>query len=523
MHNSVRLQHRGSAISAAVIAAVMFVIMLAAAPANPAFAAEGAGLAGADSASLKSPALSAQAQEDGWVWSDSKGCWYYYRDGKKLTGLHKIDGRRYIFKESGRLYDRDFERNGVTYYLRHGQLSIMGFKMNGKYYYDTMKPMTSADSYDFDTLIWARSINNSISGKNDSDGTKLWNAFKWVVNQSYAIHQNFNPYEENWVAKYARYHFSGSGGDCHSDGAAFAYLAAEIGYDADTCIDSWGTGYAPSHCWTMIGNAVYDPLFYESKSTMYYGATSGTYETNPTARFSVPTYSSSHASASSKVNKNLVKSSYAGLTKVDDNYYFYKSGSPLKSTWKKVNGKTYYFKKDGTAATGSVMVRGKHYVFNTKGQLLTSKKSGNRVVKVAGNYYRVNKKGRAVSGFSPNKKKYFFKSGRMLVGTQVVKGKFFVASNKGVYDKSKTNLLRKASKANAPAGKLYNLLGKPNAMYYTDISEVKSKDGLCEFDDFIVTTIRPHDAHTVKYDAKRLAKGKKLTKPYEYVVAVEAR
>ncbi|MBQ9069634.1 MAG: hypothetical protein IJ131_11385, partial [Eggerthellaceae bacterium] len=51
-----------------------------------------------------------------------------------------------------------------------------------------------------------------------------------------------------------------------------------------------------------------------------------------------------HASAGAKANKNLIKSSYAGLTKVNGSYYFYKSGSPLKSTWKKVNGKTYYFK-----------------------------------------------------------------------------------------------------------------------------------------------------------------------------------
>ena len=529
MYRSVRLKHPGFAPAAALFAALAAVALLfafafagvGASVAYAASAADGAGLASADSAALGQSTLTAQAEEDGWVFKDD-GYWYYYRNGKKLTGLHKIDGRRYIFKSNGRLHNKDFERNGVTYYLRHGQLSIMGFKMYGQYYYSTMKPMSEADAYDFDTLIWARSINESLSKEDDSDSTKLWNAFKWVVDQGYAIHQNFNPYEENWVAKYARYHFNGDGGDCHSDAAAFAYLAAEIGYDADACIDSWATGYAPSHSWGMIGDAVYDPLFYEAKSTMYYGATSGTYETNPTARFHVPTFSSKNAAKDAEVAKELLESSYEGLTKLNGNYYFFKSGEPLKSKWKVVDGKRYYFKKDGAAAkSGSMKIKGKYYVFNKKGQL--QKSSGKyRIVKIAGTYYRVNKKGQAAKGLSPNKKSYYLKDGRRVVGLQVYSGKFYAANDKGVYNVKKTNTLRKASKANARAADLYQLLGEPKEIYYSSNCEGKGYDGLWVYDNFIVTTIKPKNAHKAAYDAKLLAKGKKVSKPYEYVVSIEA-
>jgi hypothetical protein len=82
-------------------------------------------------------------------------------------------------------------------------------------------------------FIAEHSIVRSISGKNDSKATKLRKAFNWVIGKSYSIHRNFSPSMTNWPAIYANDHFDSIGGDCHADGAAFAYLAAAIGYDAD--------------------------------------------------------------------------------------------------------------------------------------------------------------------------------------------------------------------------------------------------------------------------------------------------
>jgi len=455
--------------------------------------------------------------KDGW--SDDHD--YYYRNGEALKGLQVIDGQRYYFDSSGKLKRRDFEAAGATYYVRVDG-SLMGVKMDGQYYYDNLKHMTSADAYDFDTLIWARSIIEEITSESDSPEDKLWTAFDWVVGKGYAIHQNFSPYEENWPATYARYHFGDEGGDCHSDGAAFAYLAAAIGFPAYVCIDSWGTGYAPSHCWAMIGDAVYDPLFYESKSSMYYGATDGTYEVNPTASFRVPTYSSENASASENTSSAIERAGYLGLVEIRGKYYYFKDGQKFTSTWKTVNGKRYYFKRNGAAATGSVRIGGTYYVFNKKGQLQTSE-AGTHTVKIDGVTYRVSGKGKAVSGWSPGKKYRYLKNGQLLTGVSVVGGKFFVASKKGFYKKEKTASLKRAAKRGRPAAVLYNLLGKPNAVHYSANCEGKGYDGLWEYDGFIVTTIRPTDAPTAAKTAERLKKGAALPKSYEYVWTYEKK
>lgn len=476
-----------------------------------------AGLASADGG-LLAQSVSVQAVKDGWS-ADRN---YYYRDGKKVTGLQKIDGKRYFFNDKGKLKRKDFSSRGAGYFVNEDG-SIMGLLMYGQYYYDTLKPMTEADAYDFATFLWARYIVQDLSSSGDQPWDKLRKSFNYVVSKGYAIHRTFNPYQENWMAVFARDHFNNDGGDCHSDGAAFAYLAAAIGYEAYVCIDSWAVASPGSHCWTMIDGAVYDPLFYEAKSTMYYGATSGTYEVNPTASFRVPTYSPKHADPNAKVPSELLQSGYVGLKKLNGNYYFFKKGEPVKSAWKTVAGKRYYFTKDGSAATGPAKIKGKRYVFNTKGELQNSKKKGKRVVKVAGAYYRVNEKGQAAKGWSANGKKYFLTNGRMVVGKQVVNGKFFIASKKGVYNKSQTHAARVASKKNAPAAKLYNLLGKPQQVVYSANCEGLGDDGLWEYKNFIVTTIKPHGAHTAKYDAKLLKKGKKLPEKYEYICSIEAR
>ena len=450
-------------------------------------------------------------------WTADGNC--YYRNGKRVTGLQEIDGRRFYFNSAGVVIRRDFELAGATYYVRVDG-SLMGVKMNGQYYYDNLKRMTSADAYDFDTLIWARSIIDGITSENDSPEDKLWAAFAWVVDKGYAIHQNFDPNEENWPATYARYHFADEGGDCHSDGAAFAYLAAAIGFPADVCIDSWGTGYAPSHCWAMIGDAVYDPLFYESKSSMYYGATDGTYEVYPTARFRVPIYNSANASESEKPSSAIAKTGYLGLVNIRGKYYYFKNGKKLTGAWKTVNGKRYYFKQTGVAATGSKRIGGTYYVFNEKGELQSSKK-GNHTVKIGGATYYVSGKGKAIVGWSPDKKHRYWKNGQLLTNVSVVGGKFFAASKKGVYNRKKTVALKLAGKRMRPAAVLYSLLGKPKAMHYSVNCEGKGYDGLWEYDGFIVTTIRPPDAPTVANTAYRLKKGAALPESYEYVWSYE--
>ena len=364
-------------------------------------------------------------------WKSTAAGKAYYRNGSPVVGPQKIGGAYYYFNSKGILRQTDVKVADAVFYVGKGG-KIFGAKRNGQCYYGTLKAMTSSDAFDFETFIWARSIVASISSSSDSDSAKLWKAFNWVKNKSYAIHQNFDPRQTNWPAIYARHHFNNSGGDCHADGAAFAYLAAAIGYPADVCIDSWGTGYAPSHCWAMIGNAVYDPLFYESKSTMYYGATSGTYETSPTARFRVPQYNPSNNSGG-EVSQALLNAGALGLKKVNGAYCYYVNGKKVKSTWKTIDGKRYYFKKNGAAATLSTKVDGAYYVFDKKGVLQRSAKAGERIVTIGKESYQVHKSGKAAAGWSKGKKRYAKSNGLILKKTwKNIDGKRYYFAKDGV-------------------------------------------------------------------------------------------
>lgn len=438
--------------------------------------------------------VAVQAKKNGWDRMHTS----YYRKGVKVTGLQKIGSKRYYFTASGKLKTKDVHVGGVSYYVNEKGV-LIGAEVGGKYYYNTLKRMTKADSYDFETYLKARSIVKKTTNKNDSKATRLWKTFKWVVDKSYAIHQDFNPRQTNWTAIYARHHFDNRGGDCHADGAAFAYLAAAVGYKADVCIDSWGTGYAPSHCWAMIGNAVYDPLFYESKSSMYFGATSGTYETSPTARFRVPQYNPKNAKSSAKVSSKLLKAGRAGLQKVGNYYYYYQNGKVLKNKWKTVNGKRYYFKGNGRAATMSTKIKGAYYLFNAKGVLQSSTQSGTRLVTIGSDVYRVNKKGKAVSGWSDDKTKRFDETGMLLTGVRWVNGAFHAADASGVYNANLTTQLNAYSKRGSSATALRTLLGKPKQESYSASCNIAGKDGLWVYDHFMVTTALPADTTVSEY------------------------
>ena len=375
-------------------------------------------------------ALNVQAKKKAG-WATAKAGTFYYKKGKPVIGLQKIKGSYYYFNAKGVMQTSDVKAGGALFYVGPDG-KVMGAKYDGKYYYSTMKPMTGTDAYDFETDQQARTIVAHISDKNDGKSEKLWKAFKWVVNKSYAIHQDFNPRQANWTAIYARHHFDNRGGDCHADGAAFAYLAAAIGYPADVCIDSWGVGYAPSHCWAMIGNAVYDPLFYESKSTMYYGATSGTYETSPTARFRVPQFKAAN-NKKGKVSLDLVNAGSMGLKKVNGKYYYYKNGKKVKNAWKTIDGKRYYFTKNGAAATLSTKVKGAYYVFGSNGVLQQGAKSGVRVVSLGKERYLVDKAGRAHAGWSASGARFAMRNGKCLRNAwKTIDGKRYHFGNDGV-------------------------------------------------------------------------------------------
>ncbi|MCD7735622.1 MAG: hypothetical protein LUI07_01410 [Lachnospiraceae bacterium] len=112
-----------------------------------------------------------------------------------------------------------------------------------------------------------------------------------------------------------------------------------------------------------------------------------------------------------------------GLVKIDGSTYYFSSGGKMqKSCWKTVGDYRYYFTGTGSAATGGYKIGSYIYVFRTNGRLVTYDTA--TVVKVDGNYYYVDAKGRAdTSGwFTIDSKLYYSTSSGKLKKNTTYKG-----------------------------------------------------------------------------------------------------
>ncbi len=127
--------------------------------------------------------------------------------------------------------------------------------------------------------------------------------------------------------------------------------------------------------------------------------------------------------------------------------------------WVDKGGARYYYGSNSKPYTGAHKIKGAYYVFDAKGKLLTGKKT--RTVKVSGDTYQVDKNGKAVKGWTKNKKTLYLDNGRRATGLTVYKGKLHWFSNKGVLDSAKTKSIRAAAKINKNASQLIKLIGKP--------------------------------------------------------------
>ena len=88
--------------------------------------------------------------------------------------------------------------------------------------------MDSAKAYEYETLLRARSVVAEITNANMSKSQKFETCFNWVIKHYYATRRVFMN-QTAWPALYANdYLIPSGGGNCFSDGCAFAYLAKDI-------------------------------------------------------------------------------------------------------------------------------------------------------------------------------------------------------------------------------------------------------------------------------------------------------
>ena len=226
----------------------------------------------------------AKKKKNGWVTTD-KGKRKYYKNGKLVKSrLIKIKKYYYYFNRYGTLIKgKTLKYKKKTLYLSNkGRLRV--YRKKGKLYFPNGDEMSKAESEDFECRLSAEKIAADITDGDMSKSEKLSVCFNWVMKKYYATHrQSCNV--SYWPAVYAKDHFENRNGDCHSDAAAFAYLAAAIGYkNVYVCNDA--SYVSPdAHAWAEIDGKVYDPLFAQAKSySKNYGVSYSTYKLSPVLR-----------------------------------------------------------------------------------------------------------------------------------------------------------------------------------------------------------------------------------------------
>ena len=266
-------------------------------------------------------------------WQKVKGKKYYFtKNGTRAEGVTKIGKKYYYFSSEG-IRMTGFFKDGNGYYLTNyanSKPNLVAYREGNKYYYANGKTMSAADKNEFYTMIRAYTIVQSITTKSMSMSEKRLAAFKWVIKKHYAIHRVWSFSRESWPAVYALDHFDNKGGDCHSDAAAFAYLAFVIGYKNVVVCTDYGTTSENNHAWCAIDGRMYDPLFAETKSfsTYYNGPHQYAWH-----EYKLPLLKASNASKSTSSKSSKKKSSSSSSSKT--------TGVVLK------NGKFYYYSSSG--------------------------------------------------------------------------------------------------------------------------------------------------------------------------------
>ncbi|MDY3919133.1 MAG: transglutaminase domain-containing protein [Candidatus Limivivens sp.] len=218
-------------------------------------------------------------------WGDFKaGRAYFGTNGVMRKGVQKIGKSYYFFSSQGYLQTGIQTKGNTTYYVNSkGKITRSLKEENGTAigYDSSGKALDQISTEELLADICAARIVSQVTNSSMTDAQKLRACFDWVVKKPYATLRTFRAFE-GWTAVYANDHFVRGRGNCHSDAAAFAYLAKALGYqNVYVCVDSDGTN-VNGHSWTEINGLAYDPLFAESKGfAKNYGVPYGVYILHP--------------------------------------------------------------------------------------------------------------------------------------------------------------------------------------------------------------------------------------------------
>lgn len=204
------------------------------------------------------------AVKNGWSTSGL----YYYKNGKKLTGLQKIGKKTYYFAASGKLV-----KNKRAYVI----------KVNGKKAYFNLDDKGVAKQWTGTAALAARKLValkanlNTVTDKKQLKALKK--SFLWASGISYRDNTDDSKKGSEAADYYGTYAFKTNTGDCNTQAYAFAWMAKVLGY-APKVIKGHvpdSNGRSP-HTWVVIkingDRQVFDPNFnatYRSQFGKYCG------------------------------------------------------------------------------------------------------------------------------------------------------------------------------------------------------------------------------------------------------------
>lgn len=306
-----------------------------------------------------------------WYYKSKRKYQFRYKDGTYPTGITKINGTIYYFKDQkGHLSRSSKARRVVTvgskrYYVNGSSEVQKGWEVIGSSLYDfagkyraalqnkTRKGITLSSNgkavMNLEASVKKKCIVmlRSITDRHAAKYVQLQAAWNHLVSHQYFYYVgiDINPYDKTWAKRYANQMLTTHGGDCYGFSATFAALAYEIGYKNVRIVTGSVTN-GNLHCAVKINGLWYDPE--EQWNGYIYGifGLSG----NPSNFASYSTnrlYRSYDGSGADRGVTSAYRAATSGNTVVrkGNRYYGYQGSKAALTGAYVINGKLYKFNK----------------------------------------------------------------------------------------------------------------------------------------------------------------------------------
>lgn len=211
--------------------------ILVTAPVFTETASAAAKTASSEAKKTSSAAKKKKTQIKGW-YRCSNGKKRYFKDGKYLTGCHKLGKYVYLFDRYGVKQQKNTTYKGVRYFIDDRE-HVTGWRKGSTFYYNNGKRMSKNKALDCRAYQNARDVINKVTNKKMSKSQKLEACFRWVMSKYYFTWRRFDQGGSMWYAVQANDHFVRGCGDCIADASAFAYLAKALGYKKRLYLCRW--------------------------------------------------------------------------------------------------------------------------------------------------------------------------------------------------------------------------------------------------------------------------------------------